>query len=94
MQLIPDAPDTPVRQRIIQEAKNKFRIKALSSVFLPGGILLEDEQSIPESTNQVWVGKGEPYAGPPKSVADDAPSPEDIRVIRQVVFFWLAFDLL
>ncbi|KAF8910997.1 tRNA-splicing ligase [Gymnopilus junonius] len=40
------------KQHIIQVAKNKFRVKALSSIFLPSGILLDDGQNIPESTKK------------------------------------------
>ncbi|KAJ7430715.1 release factor H-coupled R [Mycena galericulata] len=49
---------------ILREARNKFRAK-VSSVFLPGGLILAEGESIPELVSQVWVSRGEPYAGPP-----------------------------
>ncbi|KDR81683.1 hypothetical protein GALMADRAFT_239804 [Galerina marginata CBS 339.88] len=82
--LIPEAHEAHKnpKERIIREAKNKFRAKGISTIFLQGGILLADEEALPESTTQVWVGKGEPYAGPPKPLGGVSGSrPEDIRVI-------------
>lgn len=51
-------------ETILREARNKFRAK-VSSVFLPGGLILAEGENLPELISQVWVSKGEPYAGPP-----------------------------
>ncbi|KAF8212149.1 tRNA-splicing ligase RtcB-domain-containing protein [Mycena galopus ATCC 62051] len=63
-------------QAILREAKNKFRTKALSSVFLQGGVILADGEPVPELVLQVWIGKGEPYCGPP-GIAHGSPSAFD-----------------
>ncbi|KAJ7285756.1 release factor H-coupled R [Mycena rebaudengoi] len=60
------SPDTD-HDVILREARNKFRAK-LTSAFLIGGTLLGSED-LPESVKQVWVGKGEPYCGPPGAAA-------------------------
>ncbi|KAJ7172396.1 release factor H-coupled R [Mycena filopes] len=52
------------REIILRQARNKFRVK-VSSVFLPGGALLAEGEPLPELVSQVWVGKSEPYCGPP-----------------------------
>ncbi|KAJ6596977.1 release factor H-coupled R [Mycena vulgaris] len=57
--------ETDDRETILREARNKFRAK-LSSVFLAGGVKFEGEH-LPELVSQVWVGKGEPYCGPPST---------------------------
>ncbi|KAF8965259.1 hypothetical protein BDZ97DRAFT_798206 [Flammula alnicola] len=82
--LLPEGADSRknVKGLILREGKNKFRTKGLSSVFLQGGIALAPDEDLPESTTQVWVGKGEPYTGPPKPTPDgDGSRSEDIRVI-------------
>lgn len=56
--------ETPT-DNIIREAQNKFRSKGLSQIFLQGGLRLEPNVDLNESITQVWVGKGEPYNGPP-----------------------------
>ncbi|KAF7338230.1 tRNA-splicing ligase RtcB [Mycena venus] len=63
--LLPHSTTTEAVTVILREARNKFRTKALSSVFLPGGVFLAEGESFPELVSQVWVGKGEPYCGPP-----------------------------
>lgn len=62
--LRPQDPPGP-RNIILCDARNKFRIKGLCSVFLQGGSLLEDETDLGDLVTQVWVSKGEPYSGPP-----------------------------
>ncbi|KAF8892518.1 release factor H-coupled R [Infundibulicybe gibba] len=57
-------PISGYRDDILREARNKFRLKALSSVFLRGGALLDDTVDI-STHKEVWVGKGEPYSGSP-----------------------------
>ncbi|KAJ7905587.1 release factor H-coupled R [Mycena olivaceomarginata] len=52
------------RETILREARNKFRSK-VSSVFISGGVILAEGEPFPELVSQVWVGKGEPYCGPP-----------------------------
>ena len=87
--LLPESPESrgKLKERILRESKNKFRAKGVSSVFLQGGTTLEDDAELPELTSQVWVGKGEPYAGPPR-VADDVSGarPQNIRIIAWVLF--------
>ncbi|KAF8163370.1 release factor H-coupled R [Crassisporium funariophilum] len=83
--LLPEAAESRknLKERILREARNKFCTKGLSSVFLLGGISLADEEDFPEAVEQVWIGKGEPYTGPPKQSAFDGGScrAEDVRVI-------------
>ncbi|KAJ7109460.1 release factor H-coupled R [Mycena epipterygia] len=52
------------REAILREARNKFRAK-VSAIFLSGGVILAEGENLPELVSQVWVGKGEPYCGPP-----------------------------
>ncbi|KZV92464.1 release factor H-coupled R [Exidia glandulosa HHB12029] len=76
-----DADD--VHARILREARNKFRSKALSRVYLLGGIELNVEDDLPFGTTQVWVSKGEDYTGPPApgpSRLDAAPA---VRVMAR-----------
>lgn len=72
--LLPDGthPLGMLKERILREGRNKFRIKSLSSIFIQGGGLLDDEIDL-GSTNKVWLGKGEPYAGPPKPIQNTRP---------------------
>ncbi|KAJ7449893.1 hypothetical protein FB451DRAFT_743138 [Mycena latifolia] len=62
--LISLSPGADEREKILNEARNKFRAK-LSQVFLAGGVILAEGEHLPELVSQVWVGKGEPYCGPP-----------------------------
>ncbi|KAJ7219360.1 release factor H-coupled R [Mycena pura] len=62
--LLPRAQEAAA-ETILREARNKFRVKTLSTVFLPGGATLAPSESLPELVSQLWVGKGEPYSGPP-----------------------------
>ena len=69
---------------ILRDARNKFRSKGLSAVFLRGGVQLEDA-SVDESFTEVWVTKGEPYNGPParEGLSDHL---GDVRVIAEKSF--------
>lgn len=83
-----------LNERILREGKNKFRAKALTSVFLQGGLLLDDQDELPEDATQVWVSKGEPYAGPPKPTDNEGCRPEDVRIIGYLTFsihLWVKF---
>lgn len=72
------------KEAILRESRNKFRIKGLSTVFLRGGIPIEDaEPSLSRSATQVWVGKGEPFSGPPLD-ATRSTNPGEVRVIKWV----------
>ncbi|KAJ7685264.1 release factor H-coupled R [Mycena polygramma] len=62
--LSPSSAEDDHRQTILREARNKFRVK-VSSVYLPGGVILADGESLPELVSHVWVGRGEAYCGPP-----------------------------
>ncbi|EJD40593.1 release factor H-coupled R [Auricularia subglabra TFB-10046 SS5] len=78
-----DAPD--VQSRILREARNKFRSKALSQVFLQGGLLLGPDDDLPLGVSQVWVGKGEPYTGPP-SPATSQGAKGEVRVLAREAY--------
>ncbi|KAJ7111534.1 release factor H-coupled R [Mycena crocata] len=69
--LLSRAPGHDDRETILREARNKFRAK-LSAVFLEGGVILAEGETLP-LVAQVWVGKGEPYCGPP-GVAHGSPA--------------------
>ncbi len=71
----------PPKEAILREARNKFRIKALSTVYIRGGTILCDDDTLPELSGQIWVGKGEPYAGPPLD-STRADTPGEVRIIR------------
>ncbi|KJA27100.1 hypothetical protein HYPSUDRAFT_84006 [Hypholoma sublateritium FD-334 SS-4] len=60
-----------LKERILREGRNKFRIKGLSSIYLQGGALLGDEDADVLFAAKVWVGKGEPYTGPPKPIQNE-----------------------
>jgi len=72
---------------ILREARNKFRVKGLSQVFLQGGASLEPDADLGEMTwvTDVWVGKGEPYSGPPSKPAQSGDSGE-VRIIAEKSF--------
>lgn len=63
--LLSTSPEVDLAAEILREARNKFRTRKLTSVFLPGGLILAEREPLPELVSQVWVGKGEPYCGPP-----------------------------
>jgi release factor H-coupled RctB family protein len=67
---------------ILREARNKFRVHSLSHVFLQGGTSLEQDEDIPDRTTRVWIGKGEPYNGPPSVDTRTTDLPE-VRVIAE-----------
>jgi release factor H-coupled RctB family protein len=72
---------------ILREARNKFRLKALSYVYLQGGIILEDDEDIREGgTINVWVSKGEPYNGPPLSQKNHPDSLAEVTVVADKSF--------
>ncbi|CAE6492628.1 unnamed protein product [Rhizoctonia solani] len=54
---------------ILTEARNKFRIKSLSQIYLKGGTPFLPEQTLHLDVREVWVSKGEPYVG------KDTPAP-------------------
>ncbi|TFK76287.1 release factor H-coupled R [Pluteus cervinus] len=83
--LLPGQNQATLREAILREARNKFRVKALSVVFLRGGTLFEENDSHADSITQVWVGKGEPYAGPPADITRST-NPGEVRVIRNKSF--------
>ncbi|KZP04562.1 release factor H-coupled R [Athelia psychrophila] len=78
--------DAPI-DAILHEARNKFRVKALTQVYLQGGALLEpgtDLAALPWVT-KVWVAKGEPYNGPPAAPARSQGVGE-VRIIADKTF--------
>lgn len=77
----------PPKEDIIREARNKFRSKGLSLVYLQGGITLEDNADLQPNINQVWVSKGEPYSGPPVDPRSTQASQSEVRIIRYVAIF-------
>lgn len=84
--LIPDGPDgrKNLNERILREGRNKFRLKGLTSIFLQGGLLLDDQVNL-DTLMKVWIGKGEPYAGPGEVVLDDVGChPDDLRIIGYI----------
>lgn len=81
-------PQTPPKEDILREARNKFRSKGLSLVYLRGGTTLEDNDDLQPNINQVWVSKGEPYSGPPVDPRSTQTSHSEVRIIRYVAIFW------
>lgn len=71
----------PPKTIILREARNKFRSKGLTLVFLRGGILLEEDTILPAPITKVWVSKGEPYSGPPPENSR-SDQPGEVRIIR------------
>ncbi|KAF8756460.1 tRNA-splicing ligase RtcB [Rhizoctonia solani] len=57
---------------ILSEARNKFRLKSLSRIYLKGGALFLPDQTLCSDIRELWVSKGEPYVG------KDAPAPHVI----------------
>ncbi|KAG8700327.1 hypothetical protein FRC09_006022 [Ceratobasidium sp. 395] len=55
----------PQHTSILAEARKKFRIKQLDRVFLKGGTEFEASsvEELHEDVKEVWVSKGEPFAG-------------------------------
>lgn len=64
---LPGGPDAPynVRDHILAQARNKFRIKELSIIYRWGGEVVYDGDTLPEKIDEVLVSKGEAYIGPP-----------------------------
>ncbi|TDL21557.1 release factor H-coupled R [Rickenella mellea] len=60
--LLPDD-TTNCKAFILKEARNKFRIKGLSHVFVQGGAELHDEEAIRYDNSSFFVSKGEAYVG-------------------------------
>jgi len=73
------------KETILREARNKFRAKGLSSVFLRGGTQLDGDEDLPISVTQVWVSKGEPYCGPSVDPSR-SPEPGEVRIIADKSF--------
>jgi release factor H-coupled RctB family protein len=50
---------------ILTEARKKFRVKPLDRIFLKGGteFLPSSSESLHDDVREVWVSKGEPFAG-------------------------------
>ena len=72
---------------ILREARNKFRVKGLCHVFLQGGGLLQSDADLGKMpwVTEVWVGKGESYAGPPAIKSHSGGSGE-VRIIANKSF--------
>lgn len=73
----------PAKDAILREARSKFRSRVLSTVFLRGGVPLEERGELSELFTQVWVGKGEPYSGPPADRTRSS-EPGELRIIGWV----------
>jgi len=80
--LLPDN-DPDVKSRIIKEAQNKFRVKGINTVYLPGGVILEDN-AFPPTASSCFVGKGEPFVGRAAGSSSNATrSPAEVRLFAQ-----------
>jgi release factor H-coupled RctB family protein len=75
---------TPPKEAVLREARNKFRSKGLTLVYLRGGILLEDGAELSHNVTEVWVSKGEPYSGPPVDPRSTQAFQSEVRIIRYV----------
>ncbi|KAG8743443.1 hypothetical protein FRC10_012022 [Ceratobasidium sp. 414] len=55
----------PQHTSILNEARKKFRLKQLDRIFLKGGteFLASPVEPLHEDVHEVWVSKGEPFAG-------------------------------
>ncbi|RDB21133.1 tRNA-splicing ligase RtcB [Hypsizygus marmoreus] len=73
------------KEAILRQARNKFRSKTLSLVFLRGGAHLKDGADLPDSITQVWISKGEPYSGPPIDLTRST-QPGEVRTIGEKSF--------
>jgi release factor H-coupled RctB family protein len=82
--LVLQSSSTSVKDIILHEARNKFRMKGLHVVFLRGGAPLDDS-ALGDSDTIVWVGKGEPYSGPPAHPAQSNNRAE-VRIIAEKSF--------
>ena len=72
-------------EAILREARNKFRVKGLSQIYLQGGVPLgpdTDLNNMPWVTS-VWVAKGEAYNGPP---AKQVSRRGEVRIIAEKSF--------
>jgi hypothetical protein len=85
--LVLQSSDATARDTILREARNKFRIKTLSIVFLQGGTPLDNSESVLRASDAlVWVSKGEPYNGPPANPRSRNDNPAEVRVIAEKSF--------
>jgi release factor H-coupled RctB family protein len=71
--LLPNTAITSQHALILAEARNKFRLKSLSQIFLRGGTLFLPDDTLHPDVREVWVSKGELYVG------KDAPAPGTTR---------------
>lgn len=64
---LPGGQDDPynVRDHILAQARNKFRIKELNIIYQWGGEIVYDGDTLSEKIDEVLVSKGEAYIGPP-----------------------------
>ncbi|EJU02044.1 release factor H-coupled R [Dacryopinax primogenitus] len=67
---------------LLTQARNKFRSKALSTVFRQGGVVLGLEDELPQDENKVWISKGEEYNGPP--AREQLREPGDVAEVRTI----------
>lgn len=75
---------------ILREARNKFRVKALTKIYIQGGAFLEPETDLTDPdvlpwVTKVWVAKDEPYNGPPSPPARSRGIGE-VRIIADKTF--------
>ncbi|KDQ60982.1 hypothetical protein JAAARDRAFT_191106 [Jaapia argillacea MUCL 33604] len=70
------------RDLILINAGNKFRVKALSLIYLQGGVVLSQDSDLTESVTRVWVSKGEPYVGPPANSSVSS-NPGEVRIMAE-----------
>lgn len=74
-----------IHTRILKDAHNKFRIKSLKRVFLPGGTELGPDDELPASVSQVFVSKGEEFVGRAADLPSDEPA-GDVRIFAEKSF--------
>ncbi|KZT52419.1 release factor H-coupled R [Calocera cornea HHB12733] len=72
---------------LLAQAQNKFRSKALATVFQRGGVALGEDEQLPPEEDRVWIAKGEAYAGPPVTLPLREPGDAaEVRIIAERSF--------
>ncbi|KAF8608183.1 release factor H-coupled R [Ceratobasidium sp. AG-I] len=65
---------------ILSEARKKFRLKALNTIYLKGGSEFLPTSTLHPSAREVWVSKGEAYVGKAGPAPGTTRGWEDVRV--------------
>jgi len=87
---LPGGPNEPynVRGHILTQARNKFRVKELSTIYRRGGEIVYDGKTL--EIDDVLVSKGEAYIGPPVKHTRTDRKAKEAHVVIPRKHYWTA----